>query len=218
MSFILDALRKSENERQRNRAPGIADMQSPQKQSKRSLWLPLVALLAGLNLALLGVLWFAAGDNSNTDPAVAAVTDNRSNTAVKQPPAATAASSNRNLSAELQAPQTAEPARFASIAPPATGTQTAPAAAAAASATGAAVAEPRMLTVTEAMLDGSLSIKPLHLDIHVYSDDPSERFVFINTSRYTEGERTSEGPAVDTITEQGVILNYQGRDYLLSRE
>lgn len=180
----------------------------PQKQRNRALWIPLVALLAGLNLALLGVLWFAGGDDDTPKTAAQAPA------ATRTPTPATSRrgdADTRSLSAELEEPAAAidempEPARFASISPPAK--QTAP----------ATNSNDRMLTVTEAMLDGSLSITPLHLDIHVYSDNPTERFVFINTSRYGEGDRISEGPTVSTISKQGVILNYQGRDFLLARD
>lgn len=207
MSFILDALRKSEHERQRNRAPSIADMQVPQKKSRRSLWLPLVALLAGLNLALLAMLWFVGNRTENETTPVAQTPITRA-PAPQMPAPATA--DNRNLSAELPAPPTDKPARFASISPPSPEPS--------ASTDMTAAADSRMLTVTEAMLDGSLSIPPLRLELHVYDSDPANRLVFINTSRYAEGERISEGPTVSAINEQGVILNYQGRDYLLSRE
>ena len=224
MSFILDALRKSEHERQRNRAPGIADMRAPQKERNRGLWIPLVALLAGLNLALLAVLWFMGDDKDAPETSQAAAQSStqravswaESASTGTQQNSASLDSQTRSLSAELEAPSADEmqdPARFASISPPVT--QTAPATNRVAATT---ANSERMLTVTEAMLDGSLSITPLHLDIHVYSDVPTERFIFINTSRYGEGERISEGPTVSAINKQGVILNYQGRDYLLARD
>ena len=112
-----------------------------------------------------------------------------------------------------------DPARFAAIAPPTATAQPAaedieipPAPQPAAQNTN------RMLTVTEAMLDGSLNLRPLRLELHVYSANPAERFVFINTARYGEGDQTSEGPVVRSINEDGVILSYEGRDYLLARE
>lgn len=232
MSFILDALRKSEHERQRNRAPGIADTRVPQKQNSRAIWIPLVALLAGLNLALLAVLWFMGGDNdspvaaelSNTRPGAPALaspaqsaTPAHRSAPVAQPDDTDTVANTRNLRAELEAPTAADdmqdPARFATISPPSAHTDSGDN-----DASTTAGSSNRMLTVTEAMLDGSLSITPLHLDIHVYSDKPRERFVFINTSRYGEGERISEGPTISAINKQGVILNYQGRDYLLARD
>lgn len=213
MSFILDALRKSERERQSRRAPGIADMQRGADRKTRSIWLPLAALLAGLNIALLGLLWYSAGDSDTRSPAIPAQV---STTA----PAAGmphAISGDRSLSEQLAVEEMSsseEPARYAAIVPPDVITQP-----------GADDIEipptpsaGRMPTVTEALLDGSLNIRPLHLDIHVYSEKAAERFVFINTARYSEGDRTAEGPTVATINQEGVVLSYQGRDYLLTRE
>ncbi len=218
MSFILDALRKSEHERQRNRAPGIADMRTAQKQPNRSLWIPLVALLAGLNLALLGVLWFVG---SKPDAPSATPLASNPIAASARPATDVDTSTGRRLSAELElqsAPEESlEPSRFASIAPPSAGLA-APEAANKSAGISSNKSGSGIPTVTEAMLDGSLSVTPLHLDIHVYSAKPAERFVFINTNRYGEGERTREGPTVTTINEQGVILNYQGRDFLLTRD
>ncbi len=208
MSFILDALRKSEQERQRNKAPGIAEMRPKKNKGNRSIWLPLVALLVGLNLALLAILWLAGSDEPEAPASQTMMQSRPAPTPdyTSQPEVNTWSSADNTIAAEN------EPARFASISPPA------PDSTAASQAGSNPEADDSVATVTEAMLDGRLSIKPLHLDLHVNSDNPSERFVFINTSRYAEGDRLSEGPTVKRINEQGVILNYQGYDYLLSRD
>lgn len=209
MSFILDALRKSEAERQRNRAPGIADMQRAGNKRGRSIWLPLAALLAGLNIALLALLWYSSErPPAGTQPAVA-IPPQAMTPATSAPPTGVA----RSLSDEM-APD--EPARFAAIAPPDSTPQ--PAAEDIEIPPAPAPSTSRMLTVTEAMLNGSLNVQPMRLELHVYSDNPAERFVFINTARYGEGDQTSEGPVVRAITEDGVVLGYAGRDYLLARE
>jgi len=212
MSFILDALRKSEHERQQNRAPGISAMRTAQKPAKRSIWLPLAALLAGLNIALLGLLWYAGGDEP---AAVSAV-------ATPQPPAAApvterrATNGNRELAAELEPVD--EPSRFATIAPPAE--EPAPQSAPVHSDGGNSedADDGRLPTVTEAVLDGRLNVRPLRMDLHVYSDNPGERFVFINTTRYSEGDRTNEGLTVRRINQEGVVLSYQGQDFLLTSD
>ena len=201
MSFILDALRKSEHERQRKRAPGISDMRTAAKPQKRSIWLPLAALLAGLNIALLALLWYVGGDEPVAAPPEApAVAD-----------AAPAATGNRDLAMELEPMD--DPSRFASITPP---SESPPPPAVAPADSGSKVA--RTPTVTEAILDGSLNVQPMRMDLHVYSDNPDERFVFINTTRYTEGERTSDGLIVSRISQEGAVLSYQGQDYLLTAD
>ena len=76
----------------------------------------------------------------------------------------------------------------------------------------------RVATIDELRLDGQLQLPDLHLDIHVYSDAPEERFVFINMVKHRERSRLDEGPVVSEITPEGVILDYQGRTFLLPRE
>ena len=65
---------------------------------------------------------------------------------------------------------------------------------------------------------GVLNLPDMHLDIHVYSDQPADRFVFINMSKYKERAMLTEGPIVKEITPEGVILEYGGTDFLLPRE
>ena len=73
-------------------------------------------------------------------------------------------------------------------------------------------------TIDELRLDGVLQLAELHLDIHVYNDDPVERFVFINMDKHREQSQLDEGPVVREITRDGVVLEYQGQVFLLPRE
>jgi hypothetical protein len=70
----------------------------------------------------------------------------------------------------------------------------------------------------ELRTNGTLQLADLHLDIHVYSATPSERFVFINMSRYKEQATLAEGPEIREITPEGVILEHFGTRFLLPRE
>ena len=65
---------------------------------------------------------------------------------------------------------------------------------------------------------GVLQLPDMHLDIHVYSGQPADRFVFINMSKYKERATLAEGPRVKEITPEGVILEFGGNDFLLPRE
>ncbi|MDP6435769.1 MAG: general secretion pathway protein GspB [Gammaproteobacteria bacterium] len=200
MSFILDALRKSENERRRNEVPGLADSRVQQKGKKRGFWIPLVALLIGINISLLAVMWLT-GDRDSSQPRA---TPGRTATSPPEQPRSTAP---RRLEAELKP----EPVAEAAPPPPA---KPAPADIPSMANTMSV----NLPTLTDLLLDGSITLQPLRLDIHVYSEKPGERFVFINMSKYHEGERTSEGPTVTEINTAGVVLNHQGRDFLLLRE
>ena len=68
-----------------------------------------------------------------------------------------------------------------------------------------------------ANLKYNLSLPDLHIDIHVYSEMPNERFVFINMRKYKEGEVLIYGPNIQTITAEGVILNYKNINFLLAK-
>ena len=47
---------------------------------------------------------------------------------------------------------------------------------------------------------------------------PGDRFVFINLNKQTEGSRLAEGPIVEEITPDGVVLNHNGTSFLLPRD
>jgi general secretion pathway protein B len=65
---------------------------------------------------------------------------------------------------------------------------------------------------------GTLNLPYLHLDIHVFSNEPADRFVFVNMSKYKERATLDEGPVVAEITPEGVILDYRGIMFLLPRD
>jgi general secretion pathway protein B len=62
MSFILDALKKSENERQRQVGPSLADVQVSQRRTDKPWWVVAVGALLVLNLGVLLVVLMRDGD------------------------------------------------------------------------------------------------------------------------------------------------------------
>ena len=73
-------------------------------------------------------------------------------------------------------------------------------------------------TFNEVRANGSVQLPDLHLDLHVFNGTPSERFVFINMSKYGENAMLEEGPLVAEIVPEGVILEFTGTRFLLPRE
>jgi general secretion pathway protein B len=65
-------------------------------------------------------------------------------------------------------------------------------------------------TIGELNLTGSDALPELHLDVHVYATIPADRFVYVNNRKYREGMRLQEGPTVERIRRDGVVLNSQG--------
>jgi general secretion pathway protein B len=219
MSFILDALKKSETERQQQGPSDFANVPSGAESPRAPRWLWVLAVLLAVNLAvLLGVL--LRDDTPELMPP--------SGQAPTTQPAQTAGPSFSEKIREARERESAGRASVAGSPEPAAEPQVEPPAKTAASEVPAAAPpQPRpqsgftlaaLPTADELRADGTIQIADLHLDIHVYSEVPSDRFVFINMVRHREKSRLAEGPVVQEITPEGVILDYAGTRFLLPRE
>lgn len=222
MSFILDALRKSEAERQRQTGPGLGDPGFRPPVRRRTLWLPLLVVALAANLVLMGWLWLrqapapaATGQSVAVAPAPAAAA----------PPLPTPSDRAR---AEIEALREDAPyqamADIPAVEPEAmpamdeARAEPAPAPAPVAEPVAGAVVTDDLPTAAQLEARGQLYLPPMHLDIHVFSDKPAERFVFINTRRYGEGALLTEGPRVEEITREGVVLSHGSQRFLLTRD
>lgn len=58
-------------------------------------------------------------------------------------------------------------------------------------------------------------IPALEVNVHAYAASREERMVFINMKRYGEGDRLVEGPIIDAITPDGVVLVHEQRRFRL---
>ena len=58
----------------------------------------------------------------------------------------------------------------------------------------------------------------LRLDVHVFATQPAERFVLINMKKYHQGQQLQEGPRLDEITADGVILSLRGEKFRLQAQ
>jgi general secretion pathway protein B len=257
VSFILEALKRSENERQRQTGPGIAASPEGGGAQRRSPWLVVIGVLLLINVGVLGFLITRPGETpapAATAPARATPADDRRQRT--QPAPAEAVRDERPA-----APAPAAPAAEARVLRPAEAvTEPAPAAMTAprrevrslsaeaadkpeaeaapqpagAPRVAAAVEEPaprpavtrperappasvgeNLPTVQELTLRGEFSGRPLHLELHVYYDDPSRRLVFINGSKYREGEQIDDDLRVDEIVPEGVVLHDGRQRFLL---
>ncbi len=206
MSFILDALKKSESERQRQHAPGIASIPESGRQPQAAKWPWIVAGLLAINLLVLAVIMLKPDAPAATSQATGDVAERAESRA------ATASGS------EARQP-TPEPVARSSVQPAATPVQ----------APGAQTVLPApaapLPTITDGLPSlrelqaaGQIQLPEMHLDIHVYSGQPDARFVFVNMSKYKEGATLREGPTVSEITPDGVVLDYFGTRFLLPRE
>lgn len=63
------------------------------------------------------------------------------------------------------------------------------------------------------------SLNQYEVNVHVFDDNPTRRFVLINMDKYKEGDRiANNGPLVEEITSKGVVVNFgNGRALLPSK-
>ncbi len=208
MSFILDALRKSETERQQQAGAEFSSVPSSSGEDRSYKWLWILAFLLLFNGAVLLGLLLRPGKAPDVATTIEAAPAQEVDAA-----ASGAGPSFEERVAEAR-PKQPPPVTAAPevVSQPQTRAQSAVATAPTRPAAG------RVPTIDELRLNGELQLSELHLDIHVYSDDPGERFVFINMEKHREQSRLDEGPVVSEITPDGVVLEHQGREFLLPRE
>jgi hypothetical protein len=60
-----------------------------------------------------------------------------------------------------------------------------------------------------------LGLPPLELQLISFSENPTDRFVFINGYQYRQGQRVQNGPMIVTIYSEGVVLRQGTRDFAL---
>jgi general secretion pathway protein B len=204
MSFILDALKKSEAERQRQNTPGIANIPEGGGRKSNSKWTWIIGGLLVVNLAVLaGIVLMPddeAADTSTATPTVVTETSLKPST-----PSKGAAEAERNTATVLEPEAVANSASYEAPADP------------------VVVAPQETITAglpsfIELQAKGVIQLPDMQLDIHVYSGQPADRFVFVNMSKYKESATLAEGPTVIEITPDGVVLEHYGNRFLLPRE
>ena len=213
MSFILDALKKSETERLRRDTPGFADLPDKPQEKSTSHWVWIVVALVVVNVSILAAIFFKPDRPQDT-----VATTPTAEPAIEVPPVEAPASLpeivERTNPARKNAAMAPDPVTRAVID---IATQDADRTPPVPRFSPPQVSESHA-TFNDLRAQGVLQIPDLHLDIHVYSIDPEDRFVFVNMSKYKERATLDEGPLVREITPDGVILEYRGTPFLLPRE
>jgi general secretion pathway protein B len=217
MSFILDALKKSEIERQRQTLPGLAE--APLSQRRRlPVWAMALGALFLVNIAVMTGVLVRKGA-----PAKSPVPANLARIA-EAPPEKTLPAVAEHFSpmaaAPVYAPEIPVPV---AASPPATPHDVARAVAhrtdpVLTSNDGDTDTEEVLPSINQVSLNGAEALPELHLDVHVYATRAADRFVYINMRKYREGNALQEGPIVERIRRDGVVLNFQGLRFILPRQ
>jgi len=219
MSFILDALKKSELDRQRQTEPGLIDGGHTRARSRLPIWGLALGGLLGVNLLVLLVVLVrhekpspaptAHNGPATRDPAELSAAPGHTPKDYDPPDRA-------QTTAPVYAPEIPLSAAFDDTPKkPPPSVRHSPAIADSASD---AERDEILPSIGELNLSGAQALPELHLDVHVFATQSADRFVYVNMRKYKEGAVLQEGPKVERIRRDGVVLSYGGVRFLLPRQ
>lgn len=195
MSMILDALRKSDRERARAAADRLREGPAVAAQGESKAWMAVVAFAGMLAMAVIILLFLLPRDRADriatgTTPEIMENGPSDARAAV------------RDLAGELVRIKPVPPEPVEADAP-----------------SRAEVVENLAAPPLEALPPAiRIKLPRLNLNVHAWSENPRERFVLINLRRYQEGDRLQEGPLLHRILRNGVVLEFEGTLFTLSRQ
>ncbi len=222
MSYILDALKKSEQERGRGNAPGVQTVHSASinyHNEKKSYW-PYI-LITAVILNLIALIYFIVDKEKPTRESTVIATDDareknhaegldipgeRAVITTKEndasaPPAEITPDSLTSTStpAVTPAPKPNNDFELATSATKTRGKTT-------------ETKKPRADIIDYHDLDESIKLQlpTITVSAHVYSSNPVQRSVVINNEFLEEGEYIMDGLVLYEITPDGALLSYQG--------
>lgn len=182
MSYILDAIRKAEQERQKQQSPELMRVNTPVSSAvpKRHSWLLFALLLVAVVVVTVMVnIWFL-----QEKPAQSVRVTPAPDAKVLAPPAGRNGSNTQDTAVvgkEANTPVTP-------------------------------VVKPALnqrLPLWQAPAQAKAAINALQFSFHVYSDNPARRTIIINRKRMREGQQISADLQLHGINEQGVVIAYQ---------
>ena len=202
MSYILDALRKSDQQRQHGMAPTLssAPIVSPTSAytQEKTAWLP----IGLLSIALIGtgvtIGWLRPWQQDEAAPTPAAVAAKPAIT-TPVPAIVPATVVQTTTKAEPAAPEIGDRPQFPlenrglspiSAVPPIP----------------SPISKPQPPTSQPELPNVSITV-------HAYSANPRERIAAINRRLLHEGDEVAPGLKLEQITEDGVILSFRGRRF-----
>lgn len=189
MSYILDALKKSEQQRQHGVTPTLQVAQvtvaTPKRPAAFYYGLLAVVLLAGILIGLLRP-WQAEQLPAETDSMAVELH-------AQSPQAATISTITAPLNVDKETPQIPTPSDQQS-----------------ADIKSAANQDLQVVLIDELPLAIQREIPSMAIQLHAYSSIPGERLVSINSIRLREGGSLMLGLRLEQITPDGMIFSYKG--------
>jgi general secretion pathway protein B len=237
MSFILDALKKSETDRQRQSSPALFEVKVATPRRKFPVWAAALAVLLGVNVLALAWVMLRKSDAApaaqaptTAAPAAAAT---QGSSGANQPGMVTVQIPVGSTSSVTVGPNAPAGGVVAPVDPPALAAEPLlegqepaippdydardyrPAVTPEQAGVIAAARRSSALPSRDEVIAQGSQLPDLRLDLHVYDANPANRFVFINMRKLKEGESLPEGVRVEQITPDGAQLSYHGTRFTL---
>jgi len=196
MSYILDALNKSEQEKTETKTPGLntvhqrverPDSRTPQR------WQIIVGVILTLNVAALAAWYFTSGDSAETEMTVQPPPRSSLPAITENTPAASQSQSVERQRPTVVRQETARDTRQVQQAMP---------------IQRASATVSRTVTV-----DASTRLAAIRFSSHIFAADQALRMVVVDGQRMKEGDTLSGGIRLEQITEDGVIFQHNGTRY-----
>jgi general secretion pathway protein B len=218
MSYILDALKKAEAERNPGSMPNLhaqpvfvtSSVDRPSFWRKRWLWIALPALAAVLTAAVLLKPWRAAPQppaarTALPEQAPAAMAPTRPKPAPADGDIAPAEPPAKPKTRLAERTAEKKPSKAATVSEPKPATDTPPA------------EEPsRVATLRELPDNIQREIPALSVNGYLYSKNKADRTVLINQRLLREGDQVAPDLVLEKLMPTGMVLNYKGHRYSTS--
>lgn len=200
MSYILDALKKSEQERGNGSIPGVQTVHSSSLNynNKKTYW-PYI-LIAAVLLNLIAIIYFVLDKENNTIVEAVATTD-QSTTEIISAPAKTIEQTQEENKQTTQITAAEKPTTL-NTAETSNEKQTAPA------ASREITSERTIVEYYDLPEHIKQQLPKIIITAHVYSSNPAQRSIVINNNFMEESEYVIDDLVLYEITRDGAIFSY----------
>ncbi len=217
MSYILDALKKSEQERGHGSAPSVQTLHSSglnYHSNKTQLWPYFLLAAIGINLAALFYFILIKSDVEATAPEQHAVQAQQAVTETKPVISGTTRTGVDNtVSFAADTSDQADSIVYKPVSMPGTGRKAVIASTQTAGVENRQLQDPlkTVLEMDELPFDVLQQIPVLEFSAHIYSSNPLQRSIVINGRFMEEGDRLAGDLFLNEITPDGAIFDFQGQ-------
>jgi general secretion pathway protein B len=197
MSYILEALKKSDQQRQRGATPTLPAVQAPAAEPEQPVFLTYGLLAAALLAAGILIGWLRPWQP-----------EQKTTQELPVPNSAPVAQSAPKVAA--MKPDSPAPARTESLRVPAPAVTATPDKPVSPATTANTEQEEGVTSMAALPLAIRQEIPSMTIPLHAYSSKPRDRLVSINDRMLREGESLTPGLRLEQITPDGLIFSYKG--------